>query len=75
MDNDKILVLMFKKNNGSNFRFGIAFPADAIEGAKVKALGQMIVENEIFEFKDGSKVAALEKAYILVTQKQDIALA
>ena len=75
MDNDKILVLMFKKNNGSNFRFGIAYPADAIEGAKVKALGQVIIDNEIFEFKDGSKVATLERAFILVTQKQNVALA
>lgn len=74
MDNEKILVLMFKKNNGAGVRFGVAYPADQIEGTKVKELGDAIINNDILEFKDGSKVMLLEKAYVLVTQKQNVAI-
>ncbi len=74
MNNEKMLILVFRKENGSSFRFGVAFPDDSAQASDVKALGNALITNDILEFKDNSKLAALEKAFYQVVQQNAIAL-
>ncbi len=74
MNNEKMLILVFRKENGSSFRFGVAFPDDTVEAASVKALGTALITNDILDFKDKSKLVSLEKAFYQVVQQNAIAL-
>ncbi len=74
MNSEKILILVFKKNNGASFRFGVAFPDSAVEASDVKALGTAMISNGILSFADGSALATLDKAFMQETTSNAISV-
>lgn len=74
MDNEKVLMLVFKKDNGKTATFSVVYPKESVEGSNVKALGSFMVDNDIIEFNDNSKLLELEKAFIQEVTKNDISL-
>ena len=69
-----MLIMIFRKSNGTSFRFGVAYPDVSAAPTDVKALGDALITNEILDFADGSKLASLEKAFYQIVQQNDIAL-
>ncbi|MDO4712058.1 MAG: DUF2922 family protein [Peptostreptococcaceae bacterium] len=75
MNGEKMLILVFKKSNGGNFRFGIPYPTGSAEAAPIKALGSVMIDNDLMEFSDGAKLLVLEKAYYQEIKHNEVSLA
>lgn len=73
--NEKTLVLVFKKSTGATYSFSIPYPVENIEGTEVQALGTAMIDNRLFQFKDGATLASLEQAYIKELSKEAVEIA
>lgn len=71
---ERTLVLGFKKSNGNAFSFSIPYPKDEIVTADVNALASFMIQNSIIVFKDNSKIASFEKAYVQEVSKTPVNL-
>lgn len=71
---DKVLVLQFKKANGKIYKFTVNFPADAVSGADVTSLGNLMISKKIIEFKDNSELKELEKAFYQEVRQQAVSI-
>ncbi|MDO5061934.1 MAG: DUF2922 domain-containing protein [Peptostreptococcaceae bacterium] len=75
MNNEKILILVFKKSNGGSFRFSVPYPIENAEATPIKSLGTLMIDNDLMEFTDGAKLQLLEKAYYQETKLNEVSLA
>ena len=72
---NKLLILLFKKENGKNFKFSIVFPVESVNGQDVAGIANIIIQKNIFEFKDNSPIKELEKAYYQEVTQQAVNIA
>lgn len=72
---EKTLVLVFRKSTGASYSFSLPYPDAGLEGSDVKALGEAMISNRIFQYKDGSELANLEHAYIKELSKEVVEIA
>lgn len=71
---EKVLVLQFNKTNGKNYRFTVNFPADAVSGADVATLANVMIQKKVIAFKDNSELKDLEKAYYQEVTQQEVSI-
>lgn len=66
------LSVVFKKNDGKTFFMPIPYPKKPVSQEAVKELVQYVIEQNVFEFKDGAKITGLKEVVLLSRNEQPV---
>lgn len=66
------LSIVFKKNDGKSFSMLIPYPKKPVSQQDVKDFVQYAIEQNVFEFKDGSKVSGLKEVSLLSRNEEPV---
>lgn len=68
--NKKVLVLVFKTQDGEKFRLTLENPKDGLDDVKIKEVMNRIISEKVFMYK-AALVTAIADAKIVSTTTQD----
>ncbi|MFC4804783.1 DUF2922 domain-containing protein [Filifactor villosus] len=68
------LSIVFKKDDGKSFSLSVPYPKKPVVQEDIKALVQYVIAQNVFVFKDGSKVTGLKEVSLLTKSEEAVAV-